>query len=104
MIFMFGVLIGVVYSVMRFVFCVSKKATNVVIAVCIIGLGITLDCVYGTTIEFTGIAMLVCVCVLLLCADGEHTVTDEKAMHGAIESQKRQEEYDNNWGYIHHKK
>lgn len=104
MIFMFGVLIGVVYSVMRFMFGMSKKVANIGMSACIVGLGIMLDCIYDTTIECAGIAVLVCVCALMLCSSGEHIATDEKAMRNAIESQKHQEQYDNDWGYIHHKK
>lgn len=101
MIFMFCVLIGVVYSIMRFVFGISKKITNIVTVVCIVGLGIVLDFVNETNIEFTSMAVILSACIILVCSDGERIVSDKDAMRKAIDEQERQEKYDNEWGYIH---
>ena len=96
MIFMFGMVIGIIYGTFRYVFkCASETTLGIMC-----GGILLLSLIVGSTSGEMGGALifgiLFALIVFLVCGKSEEIV--EKA----VKSQNRQEKYDNEWGYIKH--
>ena len=102
MIFMFGMVIGIIYGTFRYVFKCASETT-----LCIICGGILLlSLVVGSTSGEMGGALIFgiffALIVFLVCGKSEEIVENQNEYDKAVKSQNRQEKYDNEWGYIKH--
>lgn len=102
MIFMFAMVIGIIYGTFRYLLKCASETT-----LCIMCGGILLlSIVIGSTSGEMGGALIFgiffALIVFLVCGKSEEIVEDPKEYDKAVKSQKRQEEYDNEWGYIKH--
>ena len=102
MIFMFGMVIGLIYGTFRYVFkCASETTLGIMC-----GGILLLSLIIGSTSGEMGGALIFgiffALIVFLVCGNSEAMVENQKEYDKAVKSQKRQDKYDNAWGYIKH--
>ena len=102
MIFMFGMVIGIIYGTFRYVFKCASETTLCIMCGCIL----LLSLIVGSTSGEMGGALIFgiffALIVFLACSNSEAMVENPKEYDKAVKSQKRQDKYDNEWGYIKH--
>lgn len=102
MIFMFGMVIGIIYGTFRYVFkCASETTLGIMC-----GGILLLSLIVGSTSGEMGGALIFgiffALIVFLVCGKSEEIVENPNEYDKAVKSQKHQEKYDNEWGYIKH--
>lgn len=103
MIFLFGMVVGIIYGITRYLCRRSFKRSIWIICSFIMVTAIIVACMSDDAVVIAtmiGLGIMLSFVVFIVCADAEHTVENKEAYKSAIKEQKAQEKYDNEWGYI----
>lgn len=103
MIFLFGMVIGIVYGIVRYICRHSFKKSMWIICSFVMLASIGAACTSDDAAVITamiGVGVMLTFVIFIVCADTEHTIENKSAYEKAIKEQKAQEKYDNEWGYI----
>lgn len=103
MIFLFGMVIGMVYSIVRYMCRHSFKKSMWIICSFVMLASIGVACTSDDAVvvaTIIGVGLMLNLVIFVVCADAEHTVENPAAYKKAAKEQKEQEKYDNEWGYI----
>lgn len=103
MIFLFGMVVGIIYGIIRYLCRRSFKKSVRVVCSFVMVASIIAACMSDdivVIVTMIGLGIMLSFVIFIVCADAEHTVENKEAYKGAIKEQKAQEKYDNEWGYI----
>lgn len=107
MIFLFGMVIGIAYGIIRYLCKRSFRKAVMVICGMVMLAAIGAACMSDDAVviaTIVGVGAMLALVIGLVCADAEAVVGDKRRYEQAVNEQKAQDKYDNEWGYITSKK